>query len=343
MASPPKTEPFAFPVIFGDIGGTNARFALLDHAGAELRSFPPVRTGDFASIEDAVKAAVLDKTDARPKSALFALAGPIDGDEVDLTNANWVVKPREVMARAGISDIALLNDFEAQALAVSAVGEEAEMTTVPLGSDMALERNCRVVLGPGTGLGVAGLVYAAGLWIPVPGEGGHVTLGPVAEDEFAIWPNIEKEGGRISAEALLAGRGIVRLYRAVAATRGRRATFSWPKEVTGAALSGEDETASETMALYCRLLGRLAGDLALVFMATGGVFVGGGIAPRIATLLEKGAFREAFEEKHPHRNLMRAIPTRLITAARPALTGLAAFARRPEEFAVPLHTRRWRS
>ncbi|MBZ8135449.1 glucokinase [Afifella sp. IM 167] len=343
MASPPKTKPFAFPVIFGDIGGTNARFALLEDEGAALRSFPPVHTGDFESIEEAVKAAVFEKTETRPKSALFALAAPIDGDEVDLTNADWVIKPREVMAATGIADIALLNDFEAQALAVSAVGEETEMTTVTIGPEIALERNCRVVLGPGTGLGVAGLVYAAGLWIPVPGEGGHVALGPVSEEEFALWPHIEKEGGRISAEALLAGRGIVRLYRAMASLRGRRATLHWPKEVTGAALAASDETAVETMALYCRLLGRLAGDLALVFMATGGVFVGGGIAPRIATLLEAGAFRQAFEEKYPHENLMRTIPTRLITASRPALTGLAAFARRPEEFAVPLHTRRWQA
>ncbi|MDQ0325049.1 glucokinase [Rhodopseudomonas julia] len=341
MASSHKIETLAFPVLLGDIGGTNARFALLPGRDEEVLHFAPVRTGDFPSIESAVGAAVFDKTDIRPRSALFALAGPIDGDEVDLTNAEWVIRPRDVMAATGISDIALLNDFEAQALAISALDDPC-MTTEAIGPELATEANCRVVLGPGTGLGVAGLVYASGLWTPVPGEGGHVALGPDADDEFPIWPHIEKEGGRISAEALLAGRGIPRLYRAVAAARGLAAELSTPAEVTNAALGGQDPLALATMTLYCRLLGRVAGDLALVFMATGGVFIAGGIAPRIALLLKEGEFRRAFEAKYPHENLMRQIATRLITASQPALTGLAAFARAPENFSVPLDRRRWR-
>ncbi|WP_026379831.1 glucokinase [Afifella pfennigii] len=336
------TEAFAFPVLLADIGGTNARFALLEDRQGELIHLPPVRTGDFADIESAMTAAVTEKTETRPRSAILALAGPLNGDEVDLTNADWVVRPRAVMAASGITDIALLNDFEAQALAVAAL-EETEMTSLAIGADLEAGHDHRVVLGPGTGLGVAGLLQLGGLWVPVPGEGGHVALGPETRAEFALWPHIERETERISAEFLLAGRGIVRLYRAMCAEHGARPVHVWPKEVTGAALAGTDAIAEETMRLYCGLLGRLAGDFALLFMARGGVFLGGGIAPKIAALLKAGTFRAAFEAKAPHEALMRTIATRLVTAPRPALTGLAAFARAPERFGVALERRRWRA
>jgi len=333
-------EPLAFPVLVGDIGGTNVRFGVVHGAAEPLEILPLIATADFPDIETAIVEAVLPKAGARPRSALIAGAGPVHAEGIDLTNAHWLIRPRSVLAATGLADMALLNDFEAQALAVANLDDPA-MTTVPIGPDLPTPPNCRVVMGSGTGLGVAGLVYVAGMWTPVPGEGGHVALGPAEQDEAAVWPHIEREGGRISAETLLCGRGITRLYRAVAAQAGASPAHATPAEVSRAALAGDDAVARETMRLFCRLLGRLAGDLALVFMATGGVFIGGGIAPRIAPLLQEGEFRRAFEAKWPHEALMRGIATRMITAAEPGLAGLAAYARRPDSYAVPLAGRRW--
>jgi len=328
-----------FPVLIGDIGGTNARFAVVPGPDAPTEIFPGVATADFPDIETAIEASVLPHASARPRSAIIDLAGPIVGDAVDLTNADWVIRPLELARRTGLEDVILLNDFEALALALTAL---TPSDLAPIGKVAPTASGAKVVLGPGTGLGVGALVEASGLWMPVPGEGGHVALGPVEADEFPLWANIEPEDGRISAEALLSGRGMVRLYRAVALTGGHDAPFAKPEEITAAALAHSDPVAERTLSLYCRLLGRLAGDMALVFMARGGAYIGGGISPRILPFMLDGEFRRAFEAKAPHEGVMAAIPSFVIMRDNPALEGLGAFARRPERFAVNLSGRRWR-
>ncbi len=338
-ASPTAIDPIAFPVLIGDIGGTNARFALIAERSAPPQTFPAVITADFPDIETAIEANVLAHASLRPRSAIIDLAGPITGDAVPLTNAHWVLRPADVLQRTRMRDIVLLNDFEALALALTALGE-ADLE--PIGGEPAGAAGAKVVLGPGTGLGVGALVEAGGLFVPVPGEGGHVALGPDEPDEFPIWAEIEPEHGRISAEALLCGRGLVRLYRAVARAEGIEPAHGKPPEITGAALAGSDRIAERALSLYCRLLGRLAGDMALIFMARGGVYVGGGIPPRILPFLAQGEFRRAFEAKAPHNAVMAAIPTWVITRDNPAMPGLAAFARTPERFGVSLAGRRWR-
>jgi glucokinase len=335
---PVVSDPIAFPVLVGDIGGTNARFAVLEEPDAPPEVFPSVATADFPDIETAIQA-VLAGSGIRPRSAILDMAGPVSGDAIALTNAHWVLRPKDIMARTGIADVIILNDFEALALALTAL---AASDLTPIGNELAVAPGAKVVLGPGTGLGAGALIQAGGLWIPVPGEGGHVALGPVEADEFEIWRNIEPEHGRISAEALLSGRGLVRLYRAVAMTDGVAPIHAQPAEVTGAALSAVDATSVRTLALYCRLLGRLAGDMALTLMARGGAYIGGGISPRILPVLQQGEFRRAFEAKAPHDDLMAAIPTWVITRDNPALPGLAAYASAPERFGVSLEGRRWR-
>jgi glucokinase len=330
-----------FPVLIGDIGGTNARFAIVPDRDAPLESFQPVATKAFADIESAVEESVFAHTKLHPRSALIDVAGPIVGDAVDLTNADWIVRPRDMIDRLGVEDVVLLNDFEALALALTALGPD---DLVKIGGGEPSPTGAKVVIGPGTGLGVGALVHAGGAegpWVPVPGEGGHVALGPAAADEFAIWPNVEPEDGRISAEVLLAGRGIVALYRAVAKTTGEKPRYADPAEVTRAALDGSDAVAVRTLGLYARLLGRLAGDMALVFMAHGGAYIGGGIPPRILRFLTEGEFRRAFETKYPHEAVMATIPVYVIIGKNPALKGLAAYARTPHRFGVNLLGRRW--
>jgi len=329
----------AFPILIGDIGGTNARFSILTGARAEPVEFPNVRTADFANIDDAIQAATVDRGAISPRSAVLAVAGPVDGDEIDLTNSDWVVRPRVLNARFGISDIVVLNDFEAQALATVAL-DPAQM--VRIGGGEAEEGASRVVLGPGTGLGVAGMVHARGIWIPVPGEGGHVDLGPRTPRDLEIWPHLEPIEGRISGEQMLCGRGLVNIYRAVAMANGRPPRLAAPPDISAAALDGSDADAAEALELFVTCLGRLAGDLALVFMSRGGVFLTGGIPQKIVPALERGNFRAAFEDKAPHSALLAAMPVYVITHPRAALAGLAAFARTPERFGVETEGRRWR-
>lgn len=328
-----------FPVLIGDIGGTNARFSLVPGETGETVRFPNVHTADFASIDDAIAAVVIEKGGAAPKSAMLALAGPISGDRVPLTNCPWVVEPKKTVTRFGLEEIVLLNDFEAQSLALP---ELAEKDLDPIGGGPMTSDGARLVLGPGTGLGAGALLKARDIWVPVPGEGGHIDLSPVSERDFAIWPNVERTGGRIGAETLLCGSGMVRLYRAVCATDGVAPELTTPKEITEAGLAGLNRQAAETLSLFAVHLGRVAGNLALVFMATGGVFLAGGISAKIAPVLKSGGFREAFLAKWPHTRLLERMATSIVTREDAALAGIAAFARAPARFAVSLTGRRWR-
>jgi glucokinase len=340
MARNDETETILkFPILIGDIGGTNARFAILVDSYAEPKRFPVVQTADHATIDDAIQNAILDHTSILPLSAVLAVAGPVDGDEIELTNCPWVVRPKAMHASLGLDDIVVLNDFEAQALAVVALGEEhmekiGPGTPEPSGS--------RVVLGPGTGLGVAGLVHARRTWIPVPGEGGHMDMGPRSARDFEVFPHLETIEGRISAEQLLCGRGLVNLYRAVAKAEQGEAALATPADITAAALDKTDRLAEEALAIFATCLGRIAGDLALVFMSRGGVYLTGGIAQKIIPALKTGAFRNAFEDKAPHRALLAAMPVYVITHPLAALAGLAAYARTPARFGVETAGRRWR-
>ncbi|MEW9806731.1 glucokinase [Mesorhizobium marinum] len=333
-----RTDAFEFPILIADIGGTNARFAVIDNADAIPGEPQIVRTADFATIDDAIRTAVIERLSVRPRSAVIAVAGPVNGDEIALTNCPWIVKPRAMEETVGLKDVVVLNDFEAQALAVVALGDEH---VEKIGGGEALPHAGRVVLGPGTGLGVAGLIRSSGKWIPVPGEGGHMDIGPRTPRDYQIWPHIEPLDGRVSGEQILCGRGLVSTYRAVAITDGREIVHTTPAAVTRAALDKSDSVAEEALSLFVTCLGRTAGDLALVFKAQGGVYLSGGIAQKIIPALKAGNFRAAFDDKAPHSEWMAEIPVYVITDPLGALAGLAAYARAPHTFGVETEGRRW--
>ncbi len=339
MSKNSENDPLIFPILIGDIGGTNARFSILLDAFAEPRQFPTIHTADYPTIDEAIQKNVLDKTSVQPRSAILAVAGPIQGDEIPLTNCNWVVRPRALIDDLGFSDVFIVNDFEAQALAVAALPADARE---PIGRIETNTVASRVVLGPGTGLGVAGLVHAQHMWFPVPGEGGHVDIGPRSDRDFEIFPHLVAIEGRIAAEQLLCGRGLVNIYQAVCAASGIEAQWTDPADVTAHGLSGVDKAAEETISLFVTYLGRLAGDLALIFMARGGVFLAGGISQKIIPALKKPEFRTAFEDKAPHSALMGSIPTFVVTHPQAALAGLASYARTPTDYGLTTEGRRWR-
>ncbi|WP_320200224.1 glucokinase [Agrobacterium sp. rho-13.3] len=335
-----QNDTLSFPILIGDIGGTNARFCILLDANAEPVHLTSVKTADFENIDDAIQSVILDKTSIQPVSTILAIAGPIETDEIPLTNCHWVVRPKTMLADLGLKDVIVINDFEAQALAIASLGDDNRKTIGPQNPDMMASR---VVLGPGTGLGVAGLVYARNMWFPVPGEGGHVDIGPRSPRDYQVFPHLETIEGRIAGEQILCGRGLVNLYRAVCAADGVSPAFSDPADVTATGLSGENPQAKETLSLFSTYLGRLAGDLALIFMARGGVYLAGGISQKIIPALELPEFRAAFEDKAPHRALMRSIPTHVVTHPQAALAGLSTYARTPGDFGLTLDGRRWQT
>lgn len=340
MAHPLDNDKPAFPILIGDIGGTNARFWILTDATAEPQQFPNVRTADFASIDEAIKTQVLDKTSSQPHSAILAIAGPIQGDEIELTNCHWVVRPKQMISELGFRDVLVINDFEAQALAAASLSERDRLAIGPANTAPVASR---VVLGPGTGLGVAGLLHARGMWFPIPGEGGHVDIGPRSARDYQVFPHIEQIEGRVAGEQILCGRGIVNLYRAICIADGVEPAFSDPADITAHGLADTNAQAAETLVLFVTYLGRYAGDLALIMMAKGGVYIAGGISQKILPAFQRPQFRAAFEDKAPHTAMMGQIPTFLVTHPQAALAGLAAFARAPQHFGLSMDGRRWQA
>ena len=329
-----------FPALIGDIGGTNARFQIVRDAAGKLEHFEPVQTADFVSLEDAVAGSVLANTKTTPKSAFIAAAGPITAEGLNLTNCHWTIRPGDVLSHGPLQQLVLLNDFEAQALSlpfltpddVSVLGEQHEWK---------MTDETKVVLGPGTGLGVALLVKAGGRWIPVAGEGGHVDLGPRTRREQEVWAHLEKTEGRVSAEQVICGNGLVNLYTACCNANGVTPTLQTPSEVSTAALAAGQDEAFEALSVFCAALGRVAGDLALTAMARGGVYIAGGISQKILPFLQSSRFRAGFEDKAPHTGLMRSIQTGVVTHPLPALLGLAAYVCRSEAFAIEIGHRVW--
>ncbi|WP_288426520.1 glucokinase [uncultured Agrobacterium sp.] len=335
---PNQNDHLSFPILIGDIGGTNARFCILLDAESEPTQLTTVKTAEYPSIDDAIQTAVLNNTSVKPVSTLLAVAGPIESDEIPLTNCHWVVKPKDMLANLGLSDVIVINDFEAQALAIAALGDNNRERIGPERADMMASR---VVLGPGTGLGVAGLVYARNMWFPVPGEGGHVDIGPRSVRDYQVFPHLEAIEGRIAGEQILCGRGLVNLYRAICTTDGVSPAYTDPADITANGLNGANAQAQETLSLFSTYLGRIAGDMALIFMARGGVYLAGGISQKIIPALKLPEFRAAFEDKAPHKALMASIPTYVVTHPQAALAGLSTYARSPSHFGVTLDGRRW--
>ncbi len=335
-----QSEALPFPILIGDIGGTNARFSILVDAESKATDFVHVQTADYETIDDAIIDKVFKNADlAKPRSAILAIAGPIDGDEIDLTNCDWIVRPKKMIGELGFDAVLVLNDFEAQALAIATLTDGDRAT---IGPALPAVDATRVVLGPGTGLGVAGLLHAHNTWFPVPGEGGHVDIGPRTPRDLEIFPHLVTIEGRVSAEEIISGRGLLHIYNAVCAADGVAAIMKRPADVTEEGLSGKNAQAAEALELFVTYLGRLAGDLALIFMARGGVFLGGGISPKILPELKKPLFRAAFEDKAPHKELMKTIPTFVVTHPQAALAGLASYARMPASYGIVTDGRCWR-
>ncbi len=330
---------FPYPVLVCDIGGTNVRFAAAAETDVPLGPVCLGKTADHDCFEAAI-AAILPEFSPPPRSFIVCAAGPVEGRKLKLTNAAWSIDGAALADRFGFAQGLLLNDFEAQALSLPGLPPAAWQA---IGAFIP-RRGTQVVLGCGTGLGVGALVECAGRYLALPSEAGHMDFGPANGEEEALWREIEIGAiGRVSAETLLSGPGLARLHRA-----RLRAAASAPgkaSEASAIAARAQADRASEeaqSIRLFFRLLARFAGDLALAFMAHGGVTLSGGILPKLIEFLDPEAFRASFEAKAPHQALLRQIGTRLISTETAVLFGMAALARRPDLYEIDYENRAWR-
>lgn len=331
---------FQFPVLVCDIGGTNVRVARLDASEATLSSPVFLQTGAFAGLAEALASA--GEIAQGACSVIACGAGPVSGRSLKLTNADWHIEGPEVARRAGLSQGLLLNDFEAQALSLPVLRSQDCIVIKPSAMPEASRRGPQVILGPGTGLGTAALIEFDGRHAALASEACHTGFGADSDEDFALWPLLEKLHGRITVEALISGGGLERLHRARARLYGfATAGAETAAEITAAALAGPDAPEAASVRLFWRLIGRFAGDMALMFMATGGVTLAGGILPRLEPLLERDAFAQAFEAKAPIAEQARSIEVRLITAADTVLAGMAAIACNPQRYALDYPARAW--
>ena len=322
---------FAFPVLLGDIGGTNARFALLHEPGGTVELLPRALTAATPTPVEAIAAALQSSSGQPPRSAIIAVATRVDSPAIRLTNADWVIDAQAIGAAFGLERVVLVNDYTPVAASVVALSTTRQ-ELVPLGTERAPGDGARVVLGPGTGLGVAALIPVEQRLVIVATEAGHMEFGPMTEEETAFWPYLERLDGRVSAEVVLSGPGLLRLATALCRSRDVGSPFEAPPDVFEAGHEGRHPLAAEALRIFARFLGRFAGDLALTFEASGGVFIAGGIAPRMVDILTSGLFRDEFDRKAPHEAWARTVPAYVITHPEPALQGLAVLAAEPARF-----------
>jgi glucokinase len=305
--------------LVADIGGSNTRLAV-----ATISSRPQhmlaFANDTLGGLEAAIESYLIDigLAERRPDAAVLAIAGPVGGRRIALTNRAWEVDLDAIQRRFGFRYVRALNDFEALAWALPWLEPEDAR---PLGPELPARNGPRAVLGPGTGLGVAALVPEGHSWFAVPTEAGHMSFGPALGDEWPMFARIAEEVEMVSAETVLSGPGLERLYRAI------HPGLPVPRAHEIEALARADDPAAlAVVAMFARLLGRFAGNIALAFKAIGGVYVAGGVAAKLGTLINAPAFREAFLAHSPHRRLLEAIPTSLITCEEPVLFGCAAYA-----------------
>ena len=306
--------------LVADIGGTNARFAMVDPDGA-LSAIEVLATDDHAGPAEAIEA-YLERTGmARPAQAALAIAPAVPGDEVRMTNHRWAFSVKALEARLGLRRLRVINDFTALALSLPDL-PAADLHQV--GGGEPVPGAALAVVGPGTGLGVSGLLREGGVRVPISGEGGHVTLAGGDEFEARVVAHLGARFRHVSAERALSGEGLVNLCESVAALRGDATDAATPAEITRRALSGEDATCVRALDTFCALLGSVAGDLALTLGARGGVYIGGGIVPRLGAFLDRSPFRARFESKGRFASYLTPIPCFVIHAPHPALLGAAA-------------------
>jgi glucokinase len=316
--STPRASAFR---LVADIGGTHARFALVKPDSHRLLHYRELVTAEYPSLAPAVEAYLADTDLPHPTEAAVAIANPVTGDRIKMTNPSWAFSTRATQKRLGLKRLLILNDFAALALSLPLLPKK-QMRQI--GPGRPLRNMPRALIGPGTGLGMAGLIPRADSsgWIALPSEGGHVTASATNELESSVIAWLRKRYHHVSAERLVSGPGLVNIYHGLCHVHGKL-----PQNFTAAEISGEAKRSRgaphcrAAVEMFCGILGSLAGDLALTLGARGGVWVGGGIVPAMGSMFDRSNFRTRFSDKGRMSALLESIPTFVVESPHAAMLG----------------------
>lgn len=310
-------------VLIADIGGTNARFGIVDSKG--VRDVVYLQCSDYVSITDAANA-YIKSVSAKPNYGVFSIAGPVEGDAINFTNIPWSFRISQVKEDLNLEILDVINDFAAVAYAIPDI--DSAIVKKIAGDEPRAGRPI-AVLGPGTGLGVASLIWAGDRYVAVPGEGGHVTMPAVTPREFAIFEQLRVKYHHISAERVCSGKGLENLYNAIRVMDGK--TYDTPDlvaaEISQRGIEKSCAICEEALDLMFAFLGRIAGNLALTLNAKGGVYIAGGIPAKLGNYLEQSRFLKEFRAKGRMGELVEHIPIYMATHDSLGLIGLENLAR----------------
>ncbi|HWP19233.1 MAG TPA: glucokinase [Burkholderiaceae bacterium] len=319
----------SYPRLVGDVGGTNARFAWMAGPDTGLEKVVTLPVAEHAGLREAIEHYLRSEGLPRPAGAAIGIANPVMGDRVQMTNHDWSFSIRELQQALGLGRLLVLNDFTALALALPGLTPNERRQ---VGGGEPVAGAPVALLGAGTGLGVSGLVPSSPMagwgrgparWIPLEGEGGHVTLAATDDREEAVLRLLRRRHGHVSAERAVSGPGLENLYQAVCELDGKAAQPLDAPVIAQTALRHGDACCVAALELFCAFLGTVAGNLALTLGARGGVYIGGGIVPRLGHWFDGSRFRERFEAKGRFRPYLEAIPTWVVQAQAPGLLGAA--------------------
>ncbi|WP_241647460.1 glucokinase [Rosenbergiella metrosideri] len=309
--------------LVGDVGGTNARLALCDVANGLISQIDTFPTSDYPSLEAVIRQ-YLGQQHIDVVDACIAIACPVKGDWIAMTNHRWAFSIQAMKENLQFEHFEVINDFTAVSMAIPMLGEN---DVLKFGGDEPVADKPIAIYGAGTGLGVSHLVHVDKRWVPLPGEGGHVDFAPNSEEEDQILEVLREEMGHVSAERVLSGAGLVNLYRGIVKADNREPAELKPREVSERALEDSCIDCRRALSLFCVIMGRFGGNLALTLGTFGGVYIAGGIVPRFLEFFKASGFRAAFEDKGRFRDYVKDIPVYMITHEQPGLLGAGAHMR----------------
>ncbi|MFM0046607.1 bifunctional transcriptional regulator/glucokinase [Paraburkholderia sediminicola] len=308
------------PRLLADIGGTNARFALETSPG-EISSVQVYPCADYPGVAEVIKKYLKDTKIGRVNHAAIAIANPVDGDQVSMTNHDWGFSIEATRRALGFDTLLVVNDFTALAMALPGL---TDAQRVQVGGGSRRPNSVIGLLGPGTGMGVSGLIPADDRWIALGSEGGHATFAPADEREDIVLQYARKKWSHVSFERVAAGPGIEVIYRALAGRDKKRVAANVDTiEIVKRAMEGEP-LAAESVDVFCGILGTFAGNIAVTLGALGGIYIGGGVVPRLGEFFARSSFRKRFEAKGRFEAYLQSVPTYVITAEYPAFLGVSA-------------------
>lgn len=316
--------------LVGDVGGTNARFALCELKTGLISHTKTFSTLKYKNLEFVIRT-YLNEQQQNIKYSSIAIACPVTDNWIEMTNHSWAFSITQIKSTFRLKNLEVINDFTAVSMAIPML---SEIDVIQFGGKKAIKDCPIAVYGAGTGLGVAHLVHLDQRWISLPGEGGHVDFAPNSEEEDLILEVLRDELGHVSAERLLSGMGLINLYRAIVKSDKRIPENLKPHDITNRALADICIDSRRALSLFCVIMGRFGGNLALTLGTFGGVYIAGGIVPRFLEFFKSSGFRAAFEDKGRFKDYVKNIPVYMIIHDHPGLLGAGAHLRQKLGFII---------